>query len=109
MSSSLDDQHSMLNEKIINSMARLSQWYVYIVRCNDHSLYTGITNDPDRRVTEHNDSSKNSKGAKYTRARQPVSLVYVEGAKNKSTASQREWEIKKLNRQQKLLLITLND
>ncbi|WP_284381481.1 GIY-YIG nuclease family protein [Litoribrevibacter albus] len=77
-------------------------WYVYIVKCSDASLYTGITTDLERRVMEHNESSK---GAKYTRARRPVHLVHHERFDNKSLASKREYEIKQLPRSAKLRLL----
>jgi len=73
-----------------------------MLKCSDDTLYTGITTDLDRRVDEHNNSPK---GAKYTRVRRPVELVYSENQKDKSTASKRECEIKKLSRIQKLELI----
>jgi len=76
-------------------------WWVYIVECVDNSLYTGITTNIDRRIKEHNTSNK---GAKYTRSRRPVSLVYKESCENRSIASKREYEIKKLKRADKLLL-----
>lgn len=79
-------------------------WYVYILCCADDSLYTGITIDPQRRVSEHN--LDNKKGAKYTRTRRPVELVYQESCDDRSHASQREAQLKKLNHQQKLALIT---
>lgn len=75
-------------------------WYVYILRCSDNSLYTGITTNIDRRVAEHN--SQNA--AKYTRSRQPVQLVYYEKVSSRSQASVREYEIKKLSKQDKELL-----
>lgn len=78
------------------------KWCIYIVRCADDSLYTGITTDLERRVFEHN-NAKN--GAKYTRPRRPVTLVYQEVAESRSQASKREREIKNLTQQQKLLLI----
>ncbi|MFC3151668.1 GIY-YIG nuclease family protein [Litoribrevibacter euphylliae] len=77
-------------------------WYVYIVRCSDDSLYTGITTDLDRRVKEHNESPK---GAKYTRARRPVVLVHQEAYDNKSLASKREYQIKQLPKSSKLRLM----
>ena len=77
-------------------------WCVYIVRCADDSLYTGITTDLERRLHEHN-NAKN--GAKYTRPRRPVVLVYQETSESRSHASKREREIKNLTQQQKLLLI----
>ena len=82
-------------------------YYVYIVQCTDATLYTGIATELARRVEEHNHSDK---GAKYTRARRPVTLVYHETFENRSTASKREYEIKKrMSRSQKLKLINSTD
>lgn len=75
--------------------------YVYILRCSDNSLYTGWTNDLDKRIKTHSEG----KGAKYTRARLPVELVYFEEFDDKISAMKREYEIKKLNRVDKLKLI----
>jgi len=80
-----------------------SAWRVYIVRCADDSLYTGITRDVMRRISEHN--ADNGAGASYTRARRPVKLVYQEPAADRSTASRREYQIKQLSRGEKLALI----
>ncbi|MDB4511985.1 GIY-YIG nuclease family protein [Arenicella sp.] len=77
---------------------------MYILRCADDSLYTGITIDVLRRVNEHNND--NTKAARYTRVRRPVKLVYQENCHDRSAASQREYQIKQLNRLQKLALIT---
>jgi len=78
-------------------------YYVYIVRCADNTLYTGIATDLERRVKEHNSSDK---GAKYTRVRRPVVLVHSEVYPDRSSASKREYEIKKkMSREQKLKLI----
>lgn len=77
-------------------------WFVYILKCSDDTLYTGITIDLSRRVDEHNSSPK---GAKYTRIRRPLELLYFEEVKDKSSASKREIEIKKLSRAQKLELV----
>lgn len=77
-------------------------WYVYIVECIDNTLYTGITTDIDRRISEHNSIGL---GAKYTRSRQPVELVYLEFCESRSIASKREYAIKKLKRIEKLSLI----
>ncbi len=76
-------------------------WFVYILRCADKTLYTGVTTDVTRRIKEHNAV----KGAKYTRVRQPVSLVYQETHKDRSSAQVREAAIKKLSRQQKEALL----
>lgn len=74
--------------------------YVYIVQCNDGTLYTGWTTDVEKRIQTHNDR----KGAKYTKNRTPVTLFYCEECSNKSRALKREAEIKKMTRQQKLAL-----
>lgn len=78
-------------------------WQVYIVRCADDSLYTGIARDLERRIAEHN--ANNGPGASYTRSRRPVTLVYQEAAADRSTASKREYRIKQLSRAEKLALI----
>ena len=77
-------------------------YFTYILQCSDTTLYTGITTDLERRVHEHNNSHK---GAKYTKLRRPVTLVYSEIVENRSEASKREHAIKKLSRQEKLELI----
>ena len=76
-------------------------WYIYIVECNDGSLYTGITNDLDKRINAHNAGL----GAKYTKSRLPVHLRYSEPATNRSQASQREYAIKSLKKSAKIYLI----
>lgn len=83
----------------------MTPWFIYIVRCADDTLYTGITTGPARRVQEHN--SGGPKGARYTHPRRPVSLVYVERAPSRSVATQRELMIKKLDRHRKLELCNL--
>lgn len=80
-----------------------NSWYVYLLRCSDCSLYTGITTDITRRLKEHNHSNK--LGAKYTRVRRPVSLVYKEEHASRSAASKREYQLKQLTKQQKERLI----
>ena len=75
--------------------------YTYIVRCSDGSLYTGWTNRLDRRIREHNEG----KGAKYTKSRRPVSLVYWETFPTKEEAMRREAAIKRLSRAQKEKLL----
>ncbi|PLY10024.1 MAG: endonuclease [Arcobacter sp.] len=77
-------------------------YFVYILECCDGSLYTGITTDVAKRLDEHNLSDK---GAKYTKARRPVKLLYEESAIDRSSASKREYAIKKLTRIKKLELI----
>ncbi len=71
----------------------MDSWYVYILRCSDNSLYTGITTDPARRILEHNSGPR---GSRYTRSRRPVVLVYCEQAASRSAATRRENHIKKL-------------
>ncbi len=78
-------------------------WYVYIVRCRDDSLYTGIATDPARREREHN--GELAFGARYTRARRPVRLVYSERADDRTAAARREHRIKSLTRTAKEVLI----
>lgn len=75
--------------------------YVYIVECSDHSYYTGWTTNLERRIKAHNQGN----GAKYTRARRPVKLIYFEEFSNKNLALKREYAIKQLTRKQKELLI----
>ena len=70
----------------------MTDWYVYIVRCADDSLYTGITTDVERRVAQHNAGE----GARYTRGRGPVALVYREVVKDRTEALKREHAIKKM-------------
>ncbi len=78
-------------------------WYVYILRCADNSLYTGVATDVSRRLDQHNGLEKN--GAKYTRARQPVTLVYQEAVVSRSAACKREYAIKCLKKTEKESLI----
>ena len=78
-------------------------WFVYILQCVDDTLYTGITTDVERRVSEHN--SNDSLGARYTRGRRPVKLVYSEEVGSRSEAAKLEAELKKLKREAKLALI----
>lgn len=79
--------------------------WVYIVRCADGTLYTGYTTDLDRRLEEHNAAN----GAKYTRGRTPVTLVYSESHPTRSSALSREHEIKQLARHQKNRLVQTTD
>ena len=87
-----------LSENLQNAV-----WYVYIVRCRNDALYTGVTTDLARRVKEHNEG----KGARYTRANGPVELVYSERAEGHAHALRRELAIKRLSRGKKLELIRL--
>ena len=78
-----------------------SRWQVYVLKCRDGSLYTGITTDIVKRLDAHNAGT----GSRYTRSRLPVELAYTEPAADRSSASRREAAIKSLSRDQKLLLI----
>ena len=73
-------------------------WYLYVVRCSDDTLYTGITTDLARRLNEHNTSKR---GAKYTKARRPINLIYYELYQSRSNAQKAEHKFKKLTRKQK--------
>ena len=77
-------------------------WFVYILRCGDGTLYTGVTDDVQRRLAAH----RAGKGAKYTRGRGPLELVYTQEQPDKSAALRREVQIKKLTRPQKERLIS---
>ena len=75
-------------------------WYLYILRCGDGTLYTGITTDVDKRFEAH----ASGKGAKYTRGRGPLELVYTESCESHSAAAKREWQIKQLKKSEKIAL-----
>ncbi len=76
-------------------------WWVYLLRCSDGSLYTGIATDVERRCAEHNAGT----GAKYTRSRRPVEVVYREPCADKSSALRREIAVKRLYRREKVALV----
>lgn len=80
---------------------KIMSWFVYLVRTNKNTLYCGCTNNLDKRIADHN----NGRGAKYTKTRRPVTLVYSESFDTKSDAMKREWQIKQYTRQQKQNLI----
>ncbi len=84
----------------------MKPWFLYVVECQDGTLYTGISTDPERRTRQHNGLL--SGGAKYTRARRPVFLVYTEEFASKSEALKAEHAFKRLNREQKLRRIQQN-
>lgn len=79
----------------------MSSWVLYILECADGTYYTGITNDLEKRLAAH----EAGQGAKYTRGRGPLKVVYTEQCNDRSNASQRELHIKKLSRQDKVTLI----
>ncbi len=78
-------------------------WYVYLLRCNDNSLYAGITTNIERRLHQHNHTKL---GAKYTRAKRPVTLAFIETAVDKSAAGKREYQLRKLTKIQKEQLVS---
>jgi putative endonuclease len=82
---------------------RVSNWICYLLRCADDTLYCGMTNDLDKRLLVHN----TGEGAKYTRGRTPVTLVYRESCADKSAALKREIQIKRLTREEKLALCSV--
>ena len=81
----------------------MGDWHVYLVQCSDDTLYTGITTDIARRIEEHNSSDQ--LGARYTRSRRPVKLIYQEQVESRSSAAKREAAIRKLGRKGKEKLI----
>ena len=83
----------------------MSHWVVYILRCSDQSLYTGITTDLKRRLKEHNYDNK--RAAAYTRVRRPLTLIYNEEDTDRSNTSKREAQIKKMTKQEKEKFIAL--
>ncbi len=87
----------MLKNKLKQNLMS-KNWYLYILKCVDNTLYTGITTDLGRRVSEHNSSDL---WAKYTKTRRPVTLVYSETFSNRSEATKREIQVKKMKRSEK--------
>jgi putative endonuclease len=79
-------------------------WHVYIVECSDGTYYTGIAKDLQARIAKHN----SGKGAKYTKVRLPVTLLWNEEAVDRSAASKREYQIKQLSRKQKTAMINMD-
>ena len=78
-------------------------WFLYVAQCSDGSLYTGVTTDVERRIREHNGSKR---GAKYTRNKRPVKLVYSRVCKGRSEAQREEYKFKSLSRKEKLKIIS---
>jgi Predicted endonuclease containing a URI domain len=95
----------MWQDYIIFAKVRLNMNYVYIVECSDGTFYTGWTNNLQKRIDMHSKGI----GAKYTRGRGPVKLVYHEMFELKEDAMKREYQIKRLTRQEKLLLINVDN
>ncbi len=80
-----------------------SAWYVYVALCSDHSLYTGVTTDLARREREHNEGNN---GARYTRSRRPIKIVYSERVEDRSSALRREYAVKQLSSIEKQRLVS---
>jgi putative endonuclease len=80
-------------------------WTLYLIRCGDGSLYTGITTDVERRLREHGDENGSGKGAKFLRGRQPLALVYQIQLQNRSEAQQLEYKVKRLSKIEKESLV----
>lgn len=80
-----------------------ASYTVYLLRCADGTFYTGVTTDMERRLKEHNTSAR---GAKYTKARRPVALVYTESCASRSEAQKREYALRTLSRKEKEVLVT---
>lgn len=87
-------------------MSDTSDWYLYVLECDDDTLYTGITTDPERRVHEHNHTKA---GARYTRARRPVEMVASWTFEGQSAAASAEYSFKQLERSEKIRVIEAAD
>lgn len=87
----------------MNNAVSPSSWYVYLLKCADGTLYAGVTTDPARRLRQHNGELVG--GARYTRARRPVAMVYQEVCADRQAACRREAEIRTYSRRQKLGLV----
>jgi predicted GIY-YIG superfamily endonuclease len=92
---------SLFSLRVREKKLSVRGWLIYILRCREGSLYTGITNDLAKRLQAHQEG----KASRYTRSRLPVKLVYLESAANRSAAMRRERMIKRMNRRQKIFLI----
>jgi putative endonuclease len=91
------------DERPANEGRATNHWWVYMIRCDDGSLYTGVSTDPERRFQEH---LQHPRGAKYFNGRLPAAIVYTESGHTRSSACHREAAIKKLDRRQKQLLVS---
>ncbi len=100
----METSHTASDAGVTDDAAQPSakKWWVYIIQCEDDSLYTGVSTDPQRRFLEH---LQHPRGAKYFNGRVPRSIVYTEAGHTRSSACRREAEIKKLPRKQKLELL----
>jgi putative endonuclease len=93
---------------VVPTVQSMSQWFVYMVRCSDGTYYTGVTTDLTRRVAEHNGMGGLHKGAKYTKTRRPVELVYSEPGESRSSVQKREAVVRHYSRVEKQKLITMS-
>jgi len=91
----------MKGKTIVGKTTHARHWLVYVLRCRDGSFYTGITNDLPNRLQAH----QHGRASRYTRSRLPVTLVYLESAANRSAAARRELVIKRMRRQEKIVLM----
>ncbi len=82
---------------ISDTISVMKTWYLYVLKCSDNTLYTGITNDLPRRVKQHNEGT----ASRYTRGRVPVKIVHHERCRNRSSALKKEYRMKSLSRQEK--------
>lgn len=87
-----------------NVRGKIFMYYVYILLCSDGSLYTGSSNNPDSRFSDH----KNGKGGRYTRSHKPIKLIYTEQLESKSIALKKEYQIKSWSREKKIRVLKLN-
>ena len=92
-----------MNCQMESHISKQSEWFLYVLLCADGSYYTGVTTDTSRRLYEHNHSQR---GAKYTRRRRPVNLIYSVSYANRSEAQKAEYKFKKLTRKQKKRIIS---
>ena len=92
----------LVNYQMESLISKQNKWFLYVLLCADGSYYTGVTTDTSRRLYEHNHSQR---GAKYTRRRRPVNLIYSVSCANRSEAQKAEYKFKKLNRKQKEAVI----
>ena len=98
---------NVIRQKLLSTCGPMNEWFLYIIEADDHSLYTGITTDIERRFKEHCDVNcgVGRKGAKFFLGRKPVRVAYRESHRNRSAASKRESQIKSWSRNQKVTFI----
>ena len=94
-----------MNCQMESLISKQNKWYLYVLLCADGTYYTGVTTDTSRRLHEHNYTQR---GAKYTRRRRPVNLIYSASYANRSEAQKAEYKFKKLNKNQKEVIVNGN-